>query len=80
MPGMPVVLHAITDGRDVAPRSARAYLDNLTNSLPRRPGMGTVTGRYFAMDRDNRWDRVQKAYEAIVQAKGDAACKRAEGR
>ena len=70
--GVPVVIHAITDGRDVAPRSALAFLETLTNSLPGNARLGTVTGRYFAMDRDNRWDRVQKAYATIVQAKGDA--------
>jgi 2,3-bisphosphoglycerate-independent phosphoglycerate mutase len=68
--GVPVVLHAMTDGRDVAPKSARTHLANLAEMLPEGVRIATVTGRYFAMDRDNRWDRVQEAYEAIAAAKG----------
>ena len=73
--GVPVVLHAITDGRDVAPSSAQAYFDELLVGLPDTVTIGTVTGRYFAMDRDNRWDRVSAAYDAMIHgagAKGDA--------
>ncbi|HAW47781.1 MAG TPA: 2,3-bisphosphoglycerate-independent phosphoglycerate mutase [Roseovarius sp.] len=68
--GVPVVLHAMTDGRDVSPKSARTHLANLSDMLPGSVRIATVTGRYFAMDRDNRWDRVQEAYEAITAAKG----------
>lgn len=68
--GVPVVLHALTDGRDVAPKSARVYLDQLDEMLPEGVRIATVIGRYFAMDRDNRWGRVQEAYEAIVLGKG----------
>lgn len=68
--GVPVVLHAITDGRDVAPRSARSHLANLIEALPGDVRIVTVTGRYFAMDRDNRWSRVQEAYEAMVAGRG----------
>ena len=68
--GVPVVLHAITDGRDVAPRSARSHLANLIEALPEDVRIVTVTGRYFAMDRDNRWSRVQEAYEAMVAGRG----------
>jgi len=68
--GVPVVLHAMTDGRDVAPKSARTHLANLSEMLPEGVRIATVTGRYFAMDRDNRWDRVQEAYEAIAAGKG----------
>ncbi len=64
--GVPVVLHAITDGRDVAPSSAADFLDRLIGDLPNGVQIGTVTGRYFAMDRDNRWERVATAYDAIA--------------
>lgn len=70
---IPVVVHALTDGRDVAPRSALGFFETLQAELPEDVPVATVTGRYFAMDRDNRWDRVAKAYGAIVQAKGEAA-------
>ncbi|WP_306151650.1 2,3-bisphosphoglycerate-independent phosphoglycerate mutase [Roseovarius sp. MMSF_3281] len=68
--GVPVALHAITDGRDVLPRSARPFFETLEDGLPNGAHVATVTGRYFAMDRDNRWDRVQEAYEAMVHGKG----------
>ncbi|WP_037229438.1 2,3-bisphosphoglycerate-independent phosphoglycerate mutase [Roseobacter sp. GAI101] len=70
---IPVVIHALTDGRDVAPRSALGYFEDLIAGIPDGVRIATVTGRYFAMDRDNRWDRVAKAYAAIVQAQGDRA-------
>ncbi|MEX3017122.1 2,3-bisphosphoglycerate-independent phosphoglycerate mutase [Gymnodinialimonas hymeniacidonis] len=70
--GVPVVVHAITDGRDVAPKSAEAFVEGLMARLPDGARIGTVLGRYFAMDRDNRWDRVQKAYGAMVLGGGDA--------
>ena len=72
--GIPVVLHAMTDGRDVAPSSALAYLDRLTAHLPQSTRIGTVCGRYFAMDRDNRWDRVARAFGAMVHGFGKTAC------
>jgi 2,3-bisphosphoglycerate-independent phosphoglycerate mutase len=68
--GVPVVLHAITDGRDVGPKSARTHIATLEEMLPDGVRIVTVTGRYFAMDRDNRWDRVREAYDAIVHAQG----------
>ena len=71
--GLPVVIHAITDGRDVAPTSAQTYLDTLTAALPDAVQIATVVGRYYAMDRDTRWDRVALAYKAIVNAKGTQA-------
>ena len=71
--GVPVALHAITDGRDVAPSSAAAYLRDLTAALPSTVHVVTVIGRYWAMDRDNRWDRVGRAFEAMVNARGAAA-------
>ena len=68
--GVPVVIHAITDGRDVPPRSALGFLTELQGNLPHGVRIGTVIGRYYAMDRDNRWERVMKAYQAMVPAIG----------
>lgn len=64
--GVPVVLHAVTDGRDVAPKSADIYMKTLVDRLPAGARVGSVVGRYFAMDRDNRWDRVEKAFRVMV--------------
>lgn len=71
--GVPAVLHAITDGRDVAPKSAYGYLNELSENLPEGARIATLTGRYFAMDRDNRWERVAEAYDAMTHAKGRSA-------
>ena len=71
--GVPVVIHAITDGRDVPPKSAEGFIADLMARLPQGARIGTVIGRYFAMDRDNRWDRVSRAFAAIVRAEGLAA-------
>lgn len=67
-----VLVHAILDGRDTAPRSAPACLETLQEAIGRL-GVGriaTVTGRYYAMDRDNRWERVRRAYELFTGGKG----------
>lgn len=64
---IPVKLHAITDGRDVAPRSALKFLKSLDNHGIE---IVTITGRYYAMDRDKRWERTQAAYDAIVNGHG----------
>ncbi len=69
---VPVVIHALTDGRDVAPRSALEYFETLEAALPQGTEVVTVTGRYYAMDRDNRWDRVAKAHAAIARGQGHA--------
>ncbi|WP_101067007.1 2,3-bisphosphoglycerate-independent phosphoglycerate mutase [Roseovarius salinarum] len=71
--GVPVVVHAVTDGRDVAPKSAIRFIASLAEGLPDGARIGTVTGRYFAMDRDNRWDRVQEAYSAMIRGQGQHA-------
>ncbi len=68
--GVPVLVHAITDGRDVAPQSAAGYLDQLARGLPSGARIATVIGRYFAMDRDHRWERVESAYQAIAHGRG----------
>ena len=63
-----VVIHAILDGRDVAPKSAATYLQALQDYITRYPQshIGSIIGRYYAMDRDNHWDRTQKAYDNLV--------------
>ncbi|WP_209597269.1 2,3-bisphosphoglycerate-independent phosphoglycerate mutase [Ruegeria sp. HKCCSP351] len=71
--GVPVALHAVTDGRDVAPRSALTYIAELEERLPDNARIVTVSGRYFAMDRDNRWERVSEAYAAMVNGQGRTA-------
>jgi 2,3-bisphosphoglycerate-independent phosphoglycerate mutase len=71
--GVPVVIHAITDGRDVAPSSAPQHMARLVDGLPGGVRIGTVIGRYWAMDRDTRWERVNRAFDAMVSAKGEAA-------
>jgi len=75
--GVPVALHAVTDGRDVPPSSAPGFIERLQNDLPDGAHIVTVTGRYFAMDRDNRWDRVQSAHAAMVHGKGSRRTVRA---
>ena len=68
-----VYLHIFTDGRDVLPTSAAGYVKQLEEEI-KKIGVGkiaTVSGRFYAMDRDSRWDRVKKAYEAIVEGKGE---------
>ena len=69
--GVPVALHLITDGRDVAPSSALGYLETLESALPTGATITTVCGRYYALDRDNRWERVSTAFDAMVNAKGE---------
>ncbi len=71
--GVPVIIHAITDGRDVAPSSAKAFMATLTENLPDNAKIATVIGRYFAMDRDNRWKRVETAYDAMIKGEGGSA-------
>ena len=65
-----VVIHAFLDGRDVQPGTAPGYLRALEEKLAGKGVIGTVGGRYYGMDRDNRWDRVEKAYRAIAEAVG----------
>jgi 2,3-bisphosphoglycerate-independent phosphoglycerate mutase len=71
--GVPVAVHAITDGRDVAPQSAREQIAKFEADLPEGAKVVSVSGRYFAMDRDNRWERVAQAYDAMVKAMGETA-------
>ncbi len=77
--GVPdLVVHAITDGRDTLPTSGGGYVDELERWLRHAGRIGTVGGRYYAMDRDRRWDRVKLAYDAIVHAQGLRAATAAE--
>jgi 2,3-bisphosphoglycerate-independent phosphoglycerate mutase len=66
--GKRVWLHLITDGRDVSPTSAPEYLAQIEAICDARIGIATIGGRYYAMDRDKRWDRVERGYRAIAQA------------
>lgn len=68
-----VYIHAFMDGRDTDPKSGLTYIKDLEDAIS-EIGVGkiaTVSGRYYAMDRDNRWERVEKAYNALVLAKGN---------
>ena len=68
-----VFVHCLMDGRDTPPKSGQDYLAQLEAEML-RTGTGriaTVIGRYYAMDRDNRWERVEKAYAAMVYGEGD---------
>jgi 2,3-bisphosphoglycerate-independent phosphoglycerate mutase len=65
---VPTLVHAFTDGRDTPPQSAGDDIKRLLAALPQSFSLATVSGRYYAMDRDKRWDRVEKAYKAIVDA------------
>jgi 2,3-bisphosphoglycerate-independent phosphoglycerate mutase len=70
--GIPVRIHAFTDGRDTPPESAAEQIAKLAQDVATLPDVriATVCGRYFAMDRDKRWDRVARAYDLIVAGKG----------
>ena len=68
-----LVLHAFTDGRDTLPHAGAGYLEEVERWLRQAGRIGTVGGRYWGMDRDRRWDRTKKAYDAIVHAQGPRA-------
>jgi len=68
--GLKVLIHAFLDGRDVAPKSAETYLDRFLDLIDGDAEIATVSGRFFAMDRDKRWERVARAYEAIAHGEG----------
>ncbi|WP_429810421.1 2,3-bisphosphoglycerate-independent phosphoglycerate mutase [Ensifer sp. B1-9] len=69
--GMKPIIHAFTDGRDTQPGTAAEYLDRLSKELPVGATIATVSGRFYAMDRDSRWDRVERVYQAIVHGRGN---------
>src|SRR5205807_7322058 len=68
-----LVLHAFTDGRDTLPESGAGYLSTVEKWMASAGvgRVGSVVGRYFAMDRDRRWDRTQRAYDLLVHGQGD---------
>ncbi len=69
-----VFIHAFTDGRDTDPKSGLGYLQDLQQHLKKTTGkIATVSGRYYAMDRDKRWERVKLAYDVLVNGKGPQA-------
>lgn len=69
-----VLVHAFTDGRDTDPKSGLGFLGDLQDHLSKTTGsIATVTGRYYAMDRDKRWERVKVAYDALVNALGESS-------
>jgi len=73
--GLPVAVHAFLDGRDTPPKSAIGYLKQFQKDTAGHGPLRivTVAGRYYAMDRDKRWDRVEKAYRALTAAEGEKA-------
>ena len=71
--GVPVKIHAYLDGRDVPPKSAFGQIAELESNLDAGAEIATVCGRFYAMDRDNRWERVQAAFDVMVSAKGNRA-------
>ncbi|MDB2606541.1 2,3-bisphosphoglycerate-independent phosphoglycerate mutase [Zobellia sp.] len=65
-------VHGFTDGRDVDPKSGKGFLTDLSNfAADKNAKLATVVGRYFAMDRDKRWERVKKAYDVMVNSEGE---------
>lgn len=67
-----VFVHAFTDGRDVDPKSGYGFISELEEYMHKNTGkLATITGRYYAMDRDKRWERVKITYEALVEGKGE---------
>lgn len=65
-------IHALTDGRDTDPRSGAGYIKNLQEHLGKSNGkIATITGRYYTMDRDKRWERIKVGYDAMLEGKGE---------
>ena len=73
--GVPVAIHALLDGRDTPPSSGLGFMEQFLNAIAGLPRttVATVGGRYYAMDRDKRWDRVEKAYVAMVDGQGTSS-------
>jgi 2,3-bisphosphoglycerate-independent phosphoglycerate mutase len=69
--GVKPVLHAITDGRDTSPKIARQFIKHIMDLMERTGGeIATISGRFYAMDRDNRWDRIKLAWDAMINGVG----------
>ena len=77
--GLNTKIHAILDGRDTAPQSALQFVKNFEAALPAGAVIASLSGRYYAMDRDQRWDRVEKAYNAMTLAEKNLEGKSFEG-
>jgi 2,3-bisphosphoglycerate-independent phosphoglycerate mutase len=73
-----IVVHAFTDGRDTNPDSGAGYLADLEAGLPGNARVASVTGRYYAMDRDRRWDRTELARDALVDGKAEFSAESGE--
>ncbi len=73
MANIPVALHLFTDGRDTSPKSGEKYISIILEKLKPHNNIeiASISGRFYAMDRDNRWDRVEAAYNAIINAKSE---------
>lgn len=72
--GVKPVLHAITDGRDTAPKVAKQYMQQILDTMSETGGeIATITGRFYSMDRDNRWERIKIGWDAMVRGEGTAA-------
>jgi 2,3-bisphosphoglycerate-independent phosphoglycerate mutase len=78
LPAQQVLLHAFTDGRDTPPRSAATLMPGLVARLDGRATIATVSGRFYAMDRDKRWERTKLAWDAIVHGAGERAATASE--
>lgn len=75
-----VFVHAFTDGRDCDPKSGLGFIEELENELKKSTGkIASVIGRYYAMDRDNRWERIKKAYDLLVKGQGNTFNSAIEG-
>ncbi|MFM8678574.1 MAG: 2,3-bisphosphoglycerate-independent phosphoglycerate mutase, partial [Alphaproteobacteria bacterium] len=70
--GLEVVVHGFLDGRDTPPRSAPGFLAGFEALVAGKARLGSLCGRFYAMDRDKRWERVERAYDLLVDARGDA--------
>ncbi len=70
--GVPVIAHGWTDGRDTPPQSGLGYVQTYVAELGGAARLATLVGRYYAMDRDKRWERVRLAYDLLVEGKGEA--------
>ena len=69
-----VFVHAFMDGRDTDPRSGKGYMTELLDHMAKSTGdVATMSGRFYAMDRDNRWERVKAAYDAMVNGVGESS-------
>jgi 2,3-bisphosphoglycerate-independent phosphoglycerate mutase len=78
LPPERVLFHAFTDGRDTPPRSADRFLPDLADRIAAHARVATVTGRFWAMDRDQRWDRTRRAYDAVMGGAGHRAATAAD--